>query len=180
MTDPWANPSGSAPDPTSPNPTSNPSANPSGTGSVPTPPPPPMFSAPDPSYTPAPVPLAPAAPPPASAVPVSGYQTGSGYGGYGGYPGYVVQQKTNGMAVASMVVSIVGLLMLACYGAGAVPCAVGAVLGHVANRQIRERNESGRGMALAGIIMGWIGVGIGVVVLIAVVAIVIWAASTAS
>lgn len=42
------------------------------------------------------------------------------------------------------------------------------VLGYVAKRQIDQRGESGRGLALAGIILGWIG--IGVLVLVAFVA----------
>jgi hypothetical protein len=33
---------------------------------------------------------------------------------------------------------------------------VGAILGHIARRQIRERGEGGDGLALAGIIVGWI------------------------
>ncbi len=42
------------------------------------------------------------------------------------------------------------------------------MLGYVAKRQIDQRGESGRGLALAGIILGWIG--IGVLVLVAFVA----------
>jgi hypothetical protein len=37
---------------------------------------------------------------------------------------------------------------------------VGAILGHIARKQIRERGEQGDGMALAGIIVGWILTGI--------------------
>jgi hypothetical protein len=33
------------------------------------------------------------------------------------------------------------------------------VFGYIAKRQIAERNESGGGMATAGIVLGWIGVG---------------------
>jgi len=39
------------------------------------------------------------------------------------------------------------------------------ILGCVALRQIKERNEFGRGMAVAGIVLGCVGIGVGVVVL---------------
>ncbi|GAA2623185.1 hypothetical protein GCM10010399_63040 [Dactylosporangium fulvum] len=52
-----------------------------------------------------------------------------------------------------MVVSIAGLL-LCCGGVSGV---VGVVLGHVARRQIRRTGQGGAGMALAGILVGWIG-----------------------
>jgi hypothetical protein len=46
------------------------------------------------------------------------------------------------------------------------------VCGHMARSQIRRTGEQGAGMALAGLIMGWIGVGFTVlVVLVAVLAI---------
>jgi hypothetical protein len=67
------------------------------------------------------------------------------------------------MAVASMVVSIVGIAGLCAYGLGGFLGAVGAILGHVARRQVRERGEGGDGMALAGIIVGWISVGLAVI-----------------
>lgn len=72
--------------------------------------------------------------------------------GYG-YPGpgyaYPAPAPTNGMAIASLVCSLSGLAVC-------VSAPVGAVLGHVARRQIRQRGEQGDGMALAGIIVGWV------------------------
>jgi len=56
----------------------------------------------------------------------------------------MVAQPTNGLAIASMIVSILG------FGP------IGAIMGHIARRQIRERNEQGDGFALAGIIVGWV------------------------
>jgi hypothetical protein len=64
------------------------------------------------------------------------------------YP-YPVAPPTNGLAIASLVCSIAGV-------ATCVSAPVGAVLGHVARRQIRERGEAGDGLALAGIIVGWV------------------------
>jgi hypothetical protein len=62
-----------------------------------------------------------------------------------------VRRTTNGMAIASMVLGILWL-----NGFGSV---LALVLGYVARRQVRERNQAGAGMAIAGIILGWIGVG---------------------
>lgn len=72
--------------------------------------------------------------------------------------GYQPAQTTNGLAIASLVVSIISVTAF-CGLTGI----VGAILGHVARKQIRERNQGGAGMALAGIIIGWIGVALIVV-----------------
>lgn len=113
--------------------------------------------------------------PPAPAAQPAGYPA-AGYPGYG-YPPVMASPPTNGMAIASMVVSIVGILGLCGYGVGGYIGIVGAILGHVAKRQIRERGESGDGMALAGIILGWIATAIAVIATIAIVGFIIWAAN---
>ena len=69
---------------------------------------------------------------------------------YGGYP-YAPPQRTNGMAIASMVLGILWL-----YWIGSI---IALVFGYTAKRQIRERGEAGGGMATAGIVLGWVGVG---------------------
>lgn len=56
------------------------------------------------------------------------------------------------MAIASMVLGIVWI-----YWVGS---ALALVFGYLAKKQIRERGEAGGGMATAGIVLGWIGVGI--------------------
>jgi Domain of unknown function (DUF4190) len=73
-----------------------------------------------------------------------------------GQPVYV-NRPTNGMAIASLVCSLAGLAVF-------ISAPVGAVLGHIARKQIRETGDPGDGMALAGIIVGWIVTGIGVCV----------------
>ncbi|MDQ2706417.1 MAG: DUF4190 domain-containing protein [Actinomycetota bacterium] len=76
-----------------------------------------------------------------------------------GYPGqaWAPAPPTNGLAVASLILGIVGL----CLGFFVVPF-IGAVpaliCGYLGRKQIRERGDAGDGMALAGIILGWIGV----------------------
>jgi hypothetical protein len=68
---------------------------------------------------------------------------------YYAQPGYVVAAApTNGLAIASMIISILG------FGP------IGAIMGHIARKQIRERGEQGDGFALAGIIVGWVTTGI--------------------
>lgn len=107
---------------------------------------------------------------------------GPGYGGPGyGAPGYGVPYAggwvppvpTNGMAVTSLVVSIAALVTAAFCGVTILAAPVGAVLGHLAMRRISETGEKGRGLALAGVIVGWIGTALlllGIAVLVAVLA----------
>ena len=40
------------------------------------------------------------------------------------------------------------------------------IFGYVARKQIRERNENGDGMAIAGIVLGWVGLGVLAIILI--------------
>ena len=86
------------------------------------------------------------APPPAYQPP----PPGAGYPPPYGYP-YAPPQRTNGMAIASMVLGILWL-----YWIGSV---LALVFGYIAKKQIRERSETGGGMATAGIVLGWVGVG---------------------
>ena len=87
---------------------------------------------------------------------VPGPPTPYGQQPFGGYP-YMPPRRTNGMAVASMVLGILWL-----YWIGSV---LALVFGYVAKQQIRERGETGDGMATAGIVLGWVGVGLFVLVM---------------
>lgn len=66
-------------------------------------------------------------------------------------PPYGGQQppQTNALAIVSLICSIAGLLV-------GISAPIGAILGHVALKQIRERGEQGEGLAKAGIIIGWV------------------------
>ncbi|MEE6259458.1 DUF4190 domain-containing protein [Plantactinospora sonchi] len=99
-------------------------------------------------------------PPGAVHYPVPGYPAPPGYP-VPGYP-FVAAPATNGMAIAALVVSIVGMLGICAYGLGGYLGIVGAILGHVSRKQIRERGEGGDGLAMAGLIVGWIAGGIAV------------------
>jgi hypothetical protein len=78
--------------------------------------------------------------------------------------GYPQARPTNGLAIASLVC---GLLQFA---VPVVMTVLALVFGYVARNQIRERGESGEGMAKAGIILGWVGVALGVLGLLFFVA----------
>lgn len=72
-----------------------------------------------------------------------------------GHPGYgYLHSQTNSLAIPALVLSLVGVMFC-------ITAPVGAILGHVAQKQIRETGESGEGMAKAAIIVGWILTGLG-------------------
>ena len=113
---------------------------------APPPPPPeiPPGQPPNVPAPPAPGPWPPGAPPPAAYAP--------------GQIAYGLPQptSTNGMAIASLVLGILWL-----YWIGSI---LALIFGYIAKRQIDESQgrQTGRGMAIAGIVLGWIGVGVGV------------------
>lgn len=73
-----------------------------------------------------------------------------------GHGTYVTTQKTNVLAIVSMIVSILGAIWVL-PGIGSL---AGAIMGHISLNQLKTSGEKGRGMALAGVIVGWIGLGI--------------------
>lgn len=90
----------------------------------------------------------------------------------GGGAAYPPRSKTtNGLAIASLACSIGGFVVC---GIGYI---LGLVFGYIARNQIDQSGgtQEGRGLAVAGIIIGWVGVGI--IVLVLVIAIVVAAAS---
>ena len=73
--------------------------------------------------------------------------------------------KTNSLAITSLVCGIAQLMF------GPLATIPAVVCGHMGRSQIRRTGEQGAGMALAGLILGWIGVGFTVlVVLVAILA----------
>jgi hypothetical protein len=107
---------------------------------------------------------APPPPEPPSGQPYSAPQYGAQYPMQPGYaPVFVPATKTNGFSIASLVLGILWI-----YWIGSI---LALVFGYVAKSQIDRSGglQSGRGMAIAGIVLGWIGVGI----LILVIALVI-------
>ncbi len=69
-------------------------------------------------------------------------------------PVIAMAPPSNGTAVASLVLSLVGLLVCG------ITAPIGAILGHVARNRIRQTGEGGDGMAVAGMAIGWIVTGL--------------------
>jgi hypothetical protein len=67
---------------------------------------------------------------------------------------------TNGFAIASLVL---GIIWLSCVGS-----VLALIFGYISLRQIRERGEGGRGVAIAGIVLGWLGVALAVILIIVI------------
>ncbi|MGC5021247.1 DUF4190 domain-containing protein [Micromonospora sp. DT47] len=64
---------------------------------------------------------------------------------------------TSGMATASLVLGILGVLGGWClFG---LPCILAVILGHLALRETRDGTRSGHGMAVAGLVLGYVFVG---------------------
>jgi hypothetical protein len=74
-----------------------------------------------------------------------------GYPPYAAYP-VMAPPRTNGLAVASLVLGILSL----CYG---ITSPLALIFGYRGKRQIDQSGgtQGGRGMAIAGIVLGWIG-----------------------
>ena len=79
------------------------------------------------------------------------------------------QRATNGMAIAALICGVCQIFFWFFSGIPAI------VLGHLARKQIRRTGEAGDGMALAGMILGYVGLALTVLFGIAVVALVITA-----
>ena len=60
-------------------------------------------------------------------------------------------QPTNGLAVASLVLGIVWIFWLG--------STLAILFGHIALNQIQNSNQSGKGMAVAGLVLGYVGAG---------------------
>jgi len=88
----------------------------------------------------------PPSPPPVQA-PGGGYQPPPvpGYWSQPPAPGFVPVTTTNGLAIASLVLGILWVFWLGSL--------VGLVLGLVALKQIKHRNQGGRGIAIAGVVL---------------------------
>lgn len=74
------------------------------------------------------------------------------YPGYGQPPPYYQQgsRPTNGFAVAGMVLGILWI-----YWIGSV---LALIFGYLALNQIKQTGHSGRGMAIAAVVLGWVGI----------------------
>jgi hypothetical protein len=141
LNDPWARPNEPGP----------------GEYIPPLPPPPDPATAAQPTYPQAY--QAPAYPP---AYPPAGYQQ------YPSYPPYPPPQPVNGLGIAGMVCSIVGVVTCWILFLGLIVSVIGVTLSHVAHAAIKRERQAGEGFAIAGIAVGWVGVALGLIMIIMV------------
>lgn len=80
--------------------------------------------------------------------------------GYG-YPAYNPATQESGLAIGSLICSILGIVM--CGPLTAVP---GVILGHMALGKIKRGEAGGKGMAQAGLIIGYIIIGLTVLAIL--------------
>ncbi|WP_181373595.1 DUF4190 domain-containing protein [Microbacterium sp. HMWF026] len=90
----------------------------------------------------------------------SAYGQGDAAYASGGY-GYAMPARTNTLAIVSLIASIVGVFVLPVIGQ-----IVGIVTGHMSLSQIKARAEKGRGLAVAGLIVGYVTLALGVLLLV--------------
>lgn len=109
------------------------------------------------------------------------YPSYSGYPQYPGVPAYPdpydpyrppTASGTNGLAIGSLVASIAGFpLLFVCY-TGVASWIAGVVLGVVALNQIKQTNQEGRGIAIAGVAIGAIALVLGLIGLLVFIVVV--------
>lgn len=89
-----------------------------------------------------------------------GQQPPPGYQQFGAQP--VGPQKTNGLSVASLVLSLVNIIP--CFWAFPLPALLGVIFGFVGKGQIaKDLSAKGKGLAIAGIAVGLVFLAIGII-----------------
>jgi hypothetical protein len=125
----------------------------------PTPPPAPGYGAPT--------------PPPAYGQPAPAYgETAPAYGQPATAYGQPPAAKTNTLAIISLIASIAGIVIL--WGIGSI---AGVICGHISLSQIKKTGEQGRGMAIAGLIVGYAGIVLAIIGVIVAIALSAWLVS---
>ena len=100
-------------------------------------------------------------PPPAPSGP-GGFQPPAGYQPY---TGQSMQNNSNSrMAIASLVLSLVGIIP--CFWGFQIPGLLGVIFGFVGLSQTKNNARRGRGMAIAGLVIG---------IILIVIAVAVWA-----
>lgn len=123
---------------------------------------PPTAAAPAPAYPSYPAPDAPA-PGGSSQAPVYGQPPAYGQNPYGQQN---PQDKYNVLSIISLVTSLLGISL------------VGIITGHIGMSQIKKTGEKGYGLALWGLIVGYVGFVMGIIAIVFAIALFISAATT--
>ena len=112
-------------------------------------------------------------PPPAYGQPAPGYgETAPAYGQPAPAYGQPPAAKTNTLAIVSLIASIAGIVIL--WGIGSI---AGVICGHISLSQIKKTGEQGRGMAIAGLIVGYAGIVLAIIGVIVAIALSAWLVS---
>src|ERR1700712_269311 len=109
-------------------------------------------------------PYAPVTPPPPPSYAAPAYAPG-----YYGAP-----QPPQGLAIASLVTGIAGAFFSLVYGIGFLPSLAAVITGHLA----RKRQPHARGFWLAGLICGYVGLGISLLWFIGIILFIVFAVAT--
>ncbi|MCX6397168.1 MAG: DUF4190 domain-containing protein [Propionibacteriales bacterium] len=64
----------------------------------------------------------------------------------------IASATTNGLAITSLILGVVGFVC----GLTSIPA---VILGHIAMGQIKRQNQGGHGLAIAGLVMGYLVIG---------------------
>lgn len=81
-------------------------------------------------------------------------------------------RPTNGLAVASLVC---GIAQVVAWGVGPIAA---IILGHMARHQIRRTGETGNGMALTGLVLGYAGLIVSLLLIVAIIGLAVSVSST--
>jgi hypothetical protein len=112
-------------------------------------------------------------PPPAYGQPAPAYgETAPAYGQPAPAYGQPPAAKTNTLAIISLIASIAGIVIL--WGIGSI---AGVICGHISLSQIKKTGEQGRGMAIAGLIVGYAGIVLAIIGVIVAIALSAWLVS---
>lgn len=84
------------------------------------------------------------------------YRADQYYGAQPAYYGVPRAAATNGLAIAALVTAIVGVSLVA------------VILGHMSISQINRTGEQGKGMAIAGLVLGYLGMLFGIIFFFAI------------
>jgi len=79
----------------------------------------------------------------------------------GGYQPYAQRPKTNTLAILSIVFAFAGIII---WPIVILTSPAGAIMGHIALGKIKQSGEGGRGLALAGVIGGWVMTGLWILI----------------
>ena len=81
---------------------------------------------------------------------------------------YASPPRTSGLAITSLILGLVGFFIGWCCCVGVLLCLLGIIFGHVAQAQISRQPQlwTGKGMAIAGYVLGYVGLALYLVILL--------------